>query len=305
MTALDVVVVSANSARWLPGCLGSVLARAGDVELHVVVSDMASTDGSAELVERDFPAVRVLRCENRGFAHGNNEALRVTSSPFALLLNPDTEIVAGTLADAVAALAAQPQAGVLAVRQVSGTGELQPVLRRFPTVSRMLFDALGAERLPVRAPFLGERILEPAAYERPGECDWVQGSFMLLRRAALESAGLMDERFFLYCEETDLCLRLRQAGWRTRYEPVATVVHHEGPYGTDPRREAQHALSRRLYLEKHFGPVRRTAAIGTVALRLGLRAIGGGWDASERSDRRAASRRALRTLLGLAPPPFG
>ena len=96
-----------------------------------------------------------------------------------------------------------------------------PTIRRFPNAFRSLFEALGSERFPFRASWLGERELDLSVYERDVACDWTSGSFMLVRWEALQSAGFMDERFFLYCEETDLCLRIKQAGWEIRHVPTS------------------------------------------------------------------------------------
>ena len=99
-----------------------------------------------------------------------------------------------------------------------------------------------------------------SAYEQDFECDWVSGSFVLVRREALQSAGFMDERFFLFCDENDLCLRIKQAGWEVRHLPDLTIMHHTGKAGWNPKLEAQGAYAKRLYMRKHFSPPHRLAA---------------------------------------------
>ena len=138
-------------------------------------------------------------------------------------------------------------------------------------------------------------------YEEDVACDWTTGSFMLVRKEALQSAGFMDERFFLYCEETDLCLRIRQAGWDIRHVPTFTILHHVGMTGWHPHLDAQAAFSKRQYFRKHLSPAHRVAATGALTLGYGLRAIVGG----QTSGQRQSSRAALATALGLRPPPFG
>jgi len=125
---------------------------------------------------------------------------------------------------------------------------------------------------------------------------------MLARREALAATGLLDERFFFYSEEVDLCLRVKQAGWEIQHLPQLTIVHHGGSTEASPRMEAQMAYARRQYAAKHFGPLRRRAFVGAIALRHLLR-----WLAFSGSnpDRAAAHRLALMTLLGRAEPPFG
>lgn len=279
---LAVVVVSANDARWLEDCLSSVYAHAGAIELETIVVDNASTDGTRELVEDRFPQARVVSSPNLGFAYGNNRGLERTRARYVLLLNPDTEILEGTLAELVALLDETPEVGIAGVRQLDGAGALLPTIRRFPNALRALGEALVSERWPLRPAWAGERVLDPRAYARAGDCDWVVGSFLLARREALLAAGVLDERFFLYSEEPDLCLRVTRAGWRVRYEPQMTIRHYAGKGGVRPRMVAQEAFARRQYARKHFSRVHRALYLAALRLRyrlrgrtLALRALGG------------------------------
>jgi GT2 family glycosyltransferase len=290
---LAIVIVSHNSARWLAPCLASIKAHAGGLAVDVVVVDAESLDDTAAVVEA-HPTARMIRCRNLGFAHANNRGIEATTADWLLLLNPDTELVAGTLADLVARAAAAPDVGVVGVRQVAADGSLQFSMRRFPSVLRSLGEALASESWPVHPARLGERVLDARLYEQETDCDWTSGSFMLLRRDALRQTELLDERFFLYAEEPDLCLRLRVAGWKTRHLPYVTIVHHGGNESSDPRLAAQRAYSRRLLMRKHFSRPREVLGIGAMALGYALRAAAG----------RPTARAALATTLGLRPPPF-
>ena len=300
MTELAVIVVSTNEAHWLRRCLPTIYDHAGKIELDVVVVDNESTDETRELVESEFPLARVVRCVNRGFAQANNSALRTLDARFVLFLNPDTEILDGTLAGLVDAVGRRPNVGLVGVRQVTPDGQLYPTIRRFSSAIRWFFEGIGSEKFPFRASWLGERELDMSVYEHDVECDWVSGSFMLARREALQSAGFMDERFFLYCDETDLCLRIKQAGWEVRHLPDLTILHQAGKAGWNPRLEAQGAYAKRLYVQKHFSPPHRLAATAALALGYGLRAA---WPSQR--ERREAARAALGTLLGRRPPPYG
>ena len=298
---LSVIVVSANSADWLRPCLTTVFERAGNVELDVVVVASGCTDETVTIVEREFPEARTISCPNRGFAYANNRALRTVDADWVLLLNPDTEILEGSFADLVDRLGSRSTVGLVGVRQLTADGQLFPTIRRFPNAMRSLFEALGSERFPFRAAWLGERELDPTVYEQDVACDWTSGSFMLIRREALQSAGLMDERFFLYSEETDLCLRIKQAGWEVRHVPYLTILHHADKAGRNPRLDAQAAFAKRQYFEKHLSPVHRLTATAALILGYALRSSLGAGD----PERRESSRAALTTLLGLRPPPFG
>jgi hypothetical protein len=298
---LAVIIVSANSASWLRPCLASVFERSGAVELDVVVVASGCTDETVVLVDGEFPRARIVSCENHGFAYGNNRALETVDADWVLFLNPDTEILEGSLAGLVEGLRSRPTVGLVGVRQVTPDGQLFPTIRRFPNAVRALFEALGSERLPMRSSWLGERELDMSVYERDVACDWTSGSCMLVRADVIRSVGYMDERFFLFSEETDLCLRVKQAGWEVRHVPTLTILHHANKAGWSAKLEAQAAFSKRQYIEKHFSPVHRTVATGALALGYGLRSVL--WRVEQK--RRESSRAALATLLGLRPPPFG
>ena len=304
MKDLAVIIVSTNEARWLRPCLETLFGKAGALDLDVVVADNQSTDGTRELVESDFPRARVVTCENKGFAHANNRALQTCDARYVLFLNPDTELVSGTLAELVRSLDERPTVGVAGVRQLTGDGALFPTIRYFPNALRALCEVLGSERWPVRGTFLGERELDLSLYDEERACDWTSGSFFCVRREALESAGFLDERFFIYSEETDLCLRIKQAGWEVRHLPTMTIVHHAEKAGVRPKLAAQDAFTRRQYARKHFSPAHRALYFAALELRYATRWVAAAF-VREGGNRRSAAWRAMKALLGLEAPPFG
>ena len=168
-----------------------------------------------------------------------------------------------------------------------------------------MFEALGVESLPWQPGWLGERELDLSKYADEQECDWTSGSFMLARRAAIDEAGPMDERFFLYCEEPDLCLRIKRAGWSIRHLPYLTIIHHAGRGRWNEALSAQEAFARRQYMEKHYSKPHLAAGLAATCLALSLRSVFGGRDRARNQQRRAANRAALAVLLHLRPPPFG
>jgi GT2 family glycosyltransferase len=304
MDDVAVIVVSTNEGRWLRSCLSSVFAHRGSCALDVVVADNESTDGTAELVADEFSEGRVVRCVNRGFAHANNRALVTTDARYVLFLNPDTEIRRGTFEGLVRYLDEHRDVGLIGVIQLTPEGEIFPTVRYFPNALRALGQSLGAERLPFRTRLLCERDLGTDRYSEVLECDWTSGSFMFARREALESAGFLDERFFIYSEEPDLCLRMKRAGWRICHVPEMTIVHHAGKGGLRPKMWAQDAYARMQHARKHFSPLHRAAYRAALALGYGARAVAPVRDPS-RVGRRDAGRAALRVLAGLDGPPFG
>jgi GT2 family glycosyltransferase len=222
---------------------------------------------------------------------------------YVLFLNPDTEILEGTFADLVRMMDARPAVGVIGARQVRGDGCVHETIRRFPNALRLLGDALGAERMPRRSHWFGERELDPASYEREFSCDWTMGSFMLVRRETIESAGYLDERYFMYSDETDFCRRIKAAGWEVLHVPQMTILHHAGKAGVNPNIDSLDAYNRMVYARKFFSPAHRAAYLAALMLKLVLRSVYAGRGETGR-QKRAANRRAIATLLGRAPLPY-
>ena len=244
---IDVVVVAYASQDSLRGCVDP-LARLDGVTVTVV--DNASPTDDAATVS-DLP-VRVIRAgANHGFGTGCNLGIAAGDSPYVLILNPDTRVDPHALDVLVERLEHEDDLALVAPRLLDSSGELMLSQRSFPRLRTAYAKALFLHRLRRRAGWTDDVVGDAGAYERPGRPDWVTGACLLFRRSALELVGGFDERFFLYCEETDLCLRLNEAGLAVGYEPAATVVHDGG--GSAPRSSLLwvHARSRLHYARKH------------------------------------------------------
>lgn len=304
MHDLAIITVSTNEAHWIRECLPTVFAHAGEgISLDVVVVDNDSHDGTADVVAEEFPQARTVWSRNHGFGHANNRALMTCNARYVLFLNPDTQVLEGTFAELVRMLDERPTVGLIGARQLTDDGRVDTTIRRFPNAIRALGEALVADRLPHRPSWLGERELDPAAYEREYDCDWTSGSFMLARREALESSGMFDERFFMYSDETDLCRRIKTAGWEIRHLPQMTILHHDSKVSVRPAIEALGALTRLMYARKYFSRTHRAAYALAIALRYVVRSIHAGRGETGRL-RRAASRRALTTMVRGGPVPY-
>ncbi len=301
MNDVAIIVVSMDDASWLGPCLRSVRRHSGPIRYEVVVIENGKIAETEAAIDAEFPDVRLIDSENLGFAHANNVALRTCDARYILFLNPDTELVSGELAELVSILDGRPEIGLVGVRHLTD-GRVYPSIRNFPSPSRAFGAALGAEHWPVRPSWACERVLDEAAYEHETDCDWTVGAFLLTRRAALEGAGTMDERFFLYSEETDLCLRIKQAGWSVRHLPQMTIIHHAGKGGLDPRMEAQNSYARMQHADKHFGGLRRELYRFALITGCGLRwlvALAG-----RDSRRREVAAASMAAASGLGKPPF-
>ena len=274
MHDLAIITVSTNEAHWIRPCLRTVFEHMGDISGDVVVVDNDSHDGTADVVATEFPEARTVWSRNHGFGHANNRALMTCNARYVLFLNPDTEILEGTLRRARRLMDERPTVGLVGARQITAEGRLDTTIRYFPNALRALGEALSAERLPSARAGSASARSTPRAYEREIACDWTSGSFMLARREALESAGYFDERFFMYSDETDLCRRIKLAGWEIRHLPQMTILHHDRKAGIKPHIEslgARHAHQVRAQVLLPRPPRRSTR--GAVMLRHLLRAV--------------------------------
>lgn len=304
MHDLAVIIVSTSEAHWLRRCLPTVFASAGDLDLDVVVVDNESRDGTAELVRSEFPRARVVQARNHGFPHANNRGLMTVDARYVLFLNPDTEILEGRFDVLLRRLDAEPEIGVAGVKQQVADGRLWPTMRRFPSPMRTLLETLGSEHYGLRFAWMRTRELNLSRYEEEFDLDWTQGSFMLVRREALESAGWWDERFFLYSDEVDLAYRIKQAGWRVRHLPQMRILHHAGKAGFNPKIYAQLGYARRIFAAKHFSPPRRVAYKATQAGYFGSRALAYRFLRRSDTDAALAMRLAVRSLIAPAAAPY-
>jgi len=281
---LAIVIVNWNVRGLLEACLTSAYESLISSSLagEIWVVDNASTDGSAEMVRERFPQARLMANEtNVGFAAANNQALRAmgfaTAEPhelprYVLLLNPDAEVLDDALTTMVRFLDENPQAGVAGAKLLYPDGRLQHSAFAFPTLAQAFLDFF-----PLHYRLLNSRLNGRYArrlYERgePFPIDHPLGAALMARGEAIQQVGLLDERFFIYCEEIDWCLRMKKAGWGIYCVPRAEVVHHEARSTRQVRGEMFAALWRSRYLlfEKHYGrfyqwAVRRIVQLGLQA----------------------------------------
>jgi N-acetylglucosaminyl-diphospho-decaprenol L-rhamnosyltransferase len=238
MQELEIVIVSHGAAGLLRRCLESLRAHPpATASMTVTVVDSGSPDSTPEMVAAEFPEVTLHREANVGFSAANNLALRDSSAEFVLLLNPDTEVYAGTLDAGLARLGADPEIGMVGVKLVTESGELDHACKRsFPTPLSALAHFTGIGRRAGASGALSQYRATVLGDDEAGEVDAVNGAFMLCRTEAVREVGLLDEGYWLYMEDLDWCHRFWDAGWKVFYEPAGTALHVKG--GSSGRRRA-------------------------------------------------------------------
>ncbi len=278
---LEIVIVTSTGGReLLRACLRSLDRHPASGGQVVWVVDNASRDGTVEMVRSEFPEVRFVELDdNYGFCVANNVALRQVSSPYVLVLNPDTEMREGVLDHMLGVMDERPDVGAAGCRLVMRDGTFDHAAKRsFPTPLGALAHFAGVGRrenapkwlAQYRAPELGE-------YES-GEVDAVNGAFMLVRQEALRDVGLLDEGYWLYMDDLDWCFRFHQKGWKVWYEGAVTTMHVKG--GTTKKKRhlglrhnvAFHRSMGRFYRKFYSGrnPLTDAAVYAAIVGKLGI-----------------------------------
>jgi hypothetical protein len=217
----------------------------------VIVVDNASEDGSPEMIRREFPAVRLLGNDsNLGFAVGSNRAISESIGRYVLLLNSDTLVMPGTLQTMADFLDVSPDVGVAGCKLLNPDGTVQVSHHHFPSISwDYLKDVLTLKLFhhikPLRPAML--RLINCQVPEARRPVDWVSGACLMTRKEVFDDIGLLDERFFMFCEEIDWCRRASRAGWRIYYLPDAHVVHYGGQSSRHDRLRTYWVLLRSTY----------------------------------------------------------
>jgi GT2 family glycosyltransferase len=278
---LSILVVSYNTVNLLCKCLSSAYSNLpSNLEAEIIVVDNASRDGSAEMVQAEFPLARVIaNAENRGFAAANNQGLQLAQGRYILLLNPDTEVLDNALEKLVKFLQDSPDVAVVSPALVYPDSSFQHSVFKFPNLWQIFLDFIPINWRFTESSFNGRYprryITGPDA--APFPVDFPLGACMLLRRDVIEQVGPMDERFWMYMEEIDWCFRIRKTvrpdggKWQIYCQPAARIIHHSGASSRQFRHEMFYQLhySRALFYKKHRSLKFRLAARGITWLGLG------------------------------------
>ena len=257
---LSIIIVSYNVKELLLECIGSVISTCQSIEYELFVVDNASRDGSAQAVRERFPMVTVIEKKtNEGFARANNEAYRVSSGAFILLLNPDVFVKPGAIGASLAFLKSTPDAGIAGCRLVNRDGSLQYSIDTFPSIMLHVSQTLFLNRL-----FYPKYKRESFYYQQqPVRVDYVSGAFFMVRRGAITGNELLNHQYFMYSEEKDLALSMKRNGYRSYFLPTVESIH----YGESSSSQTpvpmflQLQKSQLLFFNQHHAGLKKSALV--------------------------------------------
>lgn len=276
---LSICILTRNQPDLLPRCVASCVAeieREG-IASEIIVIDNASCDGSPQKAANLSPLIRLVRNEkNLGFSAANNIGIRMSRGRYVLILNDDTEFHPGALGLLVRVMDADPRLGAVGPKLLNPDGSLQRgnAQKKFPHLPGMVSELLRFDFILAKFPATRDLLTNRRDEERGGDAEQIDGACLLARREALDAVGLFDEGFYFCFEDTDLCYRLKKAGWRLLYSPEAHVIH----YGAASFKKVLRSRRTAMFLEgliryfrKHSSPGRFLLFRLTLAVTLCLR----------------------------------
>jgi GT2 family glycosyltransferase len=255
---LSIVVVNYNVKNLLEKCLDSIFKYEKDIEFEVIVVDNNSKDGSQEMLKRDFPQEKLIENKrNVGFSRACNQGIKQSQGRYILLLNPDTELTPGGFKKMIDFMDSKPEIGICGPKMMDQKGNIQFSCRSFPSYLTAISSSQSILNRIFPENFLSQKyLLKEWDHSQIREVDWVSGSCFLTKREMFEKIGLLDERFYMYVEDVDLCYRAKKSGFSVFYFPQVLVIHHIGK-STLKRRfamQVEHHRSMYYFYKKHHNP---------------------------------------------------
>ena len=258
---ITIAIVNYNSSSMVLQCIRSVVEFSGDLDYEIIIVDNASSDDSVELIKASFPEHLLIENKtNLGFSKAVNQAFKASSGEYFFLLNPDAKLISNIFPGMISFFQTHPKAGIVAPRITFPDNRLHPSARRFITLLAAILDVLQ-----IHFYFSNNAVAKRFEYDKwkhneVREVDWVTGAAFLTKRKTFEDCGMLDERFFMYFEDMDYCMCVKQNGYATYFCPQFSVVHHHARGGSDklPVRSVDYYISLHRYLLKHKGDLKAT-----------------------------------------------
>jgi GT2 family glycosyltransferase len=255
---LSIVIVNYKVKDLLKKCLISISQSKDNLKYETIVIDNNSKDGSVELLKKEFPGIEVIEnSQNKGFSFACNQGIKKSSGRYILLLNPDTIFPQMGFRKLIDFMDSIPQAGICGPKMIDGRGNLLHSCRSFPSFLTSISSSQSIlERYFPKNPLSRRYLLKDLNHSRMQEVDWISGSCLLARRRMLDQIGFLDESYFIYVEDVDLCYRAFKAGWKVFYFPEVTFVHQVGQSTSQNRlkNRLEHHKSMWIFFKKHFHP---------------------------------------------------
>lgn len=253
---LSIIIVSWNVKKVLTDCLGSIEENPASEPFEIVLVDNASSDGAVEFVRNKFPDVVVIaNSQNLGFAAANNQGIKKSQGEYILLLNPDTIVHLGSLDVLIEFMDKNEDVGICGPQLLNQDETIQSSVRCFPTFRGALYRHTAIKSLGLFKNEYKKWLMKSFDHKSQMDVDQVMGAALMIRQSIIEDVGAMDEQFFMYYEEVDLCFRIKQAGWRVVFMPEVVITHLGGQSsGQIPVRKRIIAMTSLLkFFRKHRG----------------------------------------------------
>lgn len=256
MMDISIIIVNYNTKKLLENTIQSVIDTVGLIRYEIIVVDNDSSDGSIEMVKGQYPEVNLIENkDNLGFSKANNIGIKEASGRYILLLNSDTKVLEDCIQKCLHYMDSNMEIGALGCRLLLGSGKLDHACKRgFPTPEASLYYILKLHKVfPARKRF-GKYTLSYLPTYEINEVDALTGAFMMVRKEVLNKVGLLDETFFMYGEDLDLCFRIKKAGYKIIYYPKAVTIHYKEGSSKRKRYKTIYEFHRAMYVfyNKHY-----------------------------------------------------
>ncbi|WZL73650.1 glycosyltransferase family 2 protein [Clostridiaceae bacterium 35-E11] len=272
---LSIIIVNYNTKELTKQTLNSIFTKTHNFLYEVFVVDNASTDDSIEMIQEEFPQVKLIQnAQNLGFSKANNIAIRQSKGRYILLLNSDTVVIDDCLEKCIQHMDKHVNIGALGCKVILPDGNLDLACKRsFPTPEVSMYRILGLSKLFPKSKKFGQYNLTYVDENEIHEIDCLVGAFMMIRREVIEAVGLLDEDFFMYGEDVDWCYRMKEAGWKIVYYPKAQIVHYKGGSSKKKNPKLIYEFYRAMYLfyNKHYK--RKYSSLITLLVYAGIGCI--------------------------------
>ncbi len=223
---LSIIVVNHNHDKYLEKCFCSILEHQGNIQIEMILVDNVNSPRISKMMTARFPDVKVIQNKKRmGFAANCNLGFKNSQGRNILFLNPDVELIKGTLGDLLKKMQEKPKVGVVCAELLNPDLTPQYSIRQFPTLAAIFFRGFKLGALFPNAPIYKNYLMADKDRSQTFEIDWGLGAFLMFTRERYEEMELMDERFTMYYEDVDLCYRLKLAGYKNYFMPDVQVVH--------------------------------------------------------------------------------